>query len=413
MGCMGHSAALTNAALLALACLRLQEVAAFPDPATLRDPQQKPVVSEPQGKPETSNPRPPLPPKPIAGISGFESVSTLLYPAALDRPHELRATYVFPERVRWQLSVKDGKGDERILQFRSGETVYRILPNSAASETCTGTDRSETLLHMEMRRALMLYPDGFEWKGMGPERRADLGELGTLFVLDSIAPDKRPTELGDAGPDGKTIDSFKAIRWREKDGRTWPAEMELWHAGELAWKETVESVDVRGRFVDSYFIPPDRRDRTGAEPMQGSIRDLDLPPTCALRVETSKGMTWDGALADLARLRGEWSKQLAEKKLELEPIATIEISEEGEPTAIVLRLSTAPDAPPAGFLLSGPRKGLATAVLGLKEATSAKITDLRRALPKGSVEGTPYVRFDPKTGAEGRIVVVLPYSKVR
>jgi hypothetical protein len=266
---------------------------------------------------------------------------------------------------------------------------------------------------MELRRALMLYPDGFEWKGTGPERRADLGELGSLFVVDSTASDKRPTELGDAGPDGKTIDSFKAIRWREKDGRTWPAEMELWHAGELVWKETVDSVDVRGRFVDSYFVPPDRRDRTGAEPMQGSIRELDLPPTCALRVETSKGGTWDGALAELARLRGDWTKQLAEKKLELEPIATIEISGEADPMAIVLRLSTVPEDLPAGFLVSSPRKGLAVAVLGLKEATSAKITDLRKALPKGSVEGIPYVRFDPKTGAEGRIVMVLPYSKAR
>jgi hypothetical protein len=409
---MGYSAALTNSTLLVLACLRPQEVGTLPGPATLRDSQQKPVAPEPQGKSETSKPRPPLPPKPIAGISSLESVSTLLYPGAPDLPHELRATYVFPERVRWQLSVKDGKDEERLLQFRSGETVYRIPPHSAASEICTGTDRSETLLQMEMRRALMLYPDGFEWKSTGSERRADLGELGTLFVLDSTAPDKRPTELSDAGPDGKTIDSFKAIRWREKDGRTWPAEMELWHAGELAWKETVESVDVRGRFVDSYFVPPDRRDRTGAEPMQGSIRELDVPPTCALRVEISKGSTWDGALADLARLRSEWSKQLAEKKLELEPIATIEISKEGEPTAIVLRLSTTPDDSPAGFLLSSARKGLAVAVLGLKEATSAKIADLRKALPKGSVEGIPYVRFDPKTSAEGRVLVVLPYSKV-
>jgi hypothetical protein len=407
---MGHSAALTSSTLLALACLRLPGVAPLEDPATLRDPQQKPVGSEPQGKPEAS--KPPPPPKPVAGISGFESISTLRYPAAPDRPHELRATYVFPERVRWQLTVKDGKGDERILQFRSGEAVYRMPAHSATSEICTGADRSQTLLQMEMRRALMLYPDGFEWKGTGFERRADLGELGSLFVIDSTAPDKRPTELGDAGPDGKTIDSFKSIGWREKDGRAWPAEMELWHSGELAWKETVESVDVRGRFVDSYFIPPDRRDHAGAEPMQGSIRELDLSPTCALRVEIAKDTTWDRALADLARLRSDWTRQLAEKKLELEPVATVVISGGGEPAAIVLRLATVPKEVPAGFLVSSPRRGLAVAVLGLKEATPAKLTDLRSALPKGSVEGIPYVRFDPKTGAEGRIVVVLPYSKV-
>lgn len=381
---MGYSPALTSSILLAVASLRLQD----------------------------SAPRSLPPPKPIAGIAGFESVSTLLYPGALDHPHELRATYVFPERVRWQISVKDEKGDERILQYRSGEVVYRLPSRSAVSEVCTGADRDQTLLQMEMRRALMLYPDGFDWKGTGPERRADLGTLGSLFVLGANATDKKPTELGDAGSDGKTIDSYKAIQWREKDGRAWPAAMELWHTGELAWRETVESVETRGRFVDSFFTPPDRRDRSGAQPTQGSIRELDLPSTCSLRVEIAKGSTWDTALAELARLRSEWSTRLAQQKLELEPIATLETSKDGDPTAVLLRLSIVPENPPAGFLISSARKGVAVAVGGVKEASPAQIADLRKALPKGSAEGNPYVRFDLKTGSEGRVVVVLPYAKV-
>lgn len=358
-------------------------------------------------------PRPPSPPKPVAGIAGFESVSTLVYPSAPDHPHELRAVYVFPERVRWQLSVKGGKADERILQYRSGEAVYRVPMRSGTSEPCKGEDRIQTLLQMELRRALMLYPDGFEWKGEGAERRADLGELGSLFVLGSSAGDKRPAELGDAGADGKRIDSYKNIRWREKDGRAWPESMELWHAGELAWKETVESVSVQGRFVDSFFVPPDRRDRSKADRAPGEVRELDLPATCSLRVEISKGASWDAALAELARLRDDWSKRLAEQKLALEANATLEASWEGEPTAVVLRLSTTPGTPPAGFLNSNVRTGMGVSVAGLREVTPSRLADLRSELPAGSAAGMPYVRFDPKTGAEGRILVVVPYSKGR
>jgi hypothetical protein len=232
-------------------------------------------------------------------------------------------------------------------------------------------------------------------------------------VLGSSAKDKQPAELGDAGADGKRIDSYKNIRWRERDGRAWPESMELWHSGELAWKETVESVSAQGRFVDSFFLPPDRRDRSKVEPTQGEVRELDLPATCSLRVELSKGASWDAALLELTRLRADWSKRLAEQKLELDPIATVEASWEGEPTAVVLRLSTTPESPPAGFLNAGVRKGIAVAVAGLKEATPTRLADLRKALSAGAVAGIPYVRFDARSGADGRILVVVPYSKAR
>src|SRR5207249_1671436 len=146
-------------------------------------------------------------------------------------------------------------------------------------------------------------------------------------------------ELGAAAPDGKPIDTYKSIRWREMGGRVWPASMELWHAGELVWRETVEKVDVEARFVDSYFVPPDRRDRTASEPVGGEIRPLDIPESCSLRIEIPKGTSWGAALQDLERRRADCSSRLADSKLELDPRATIELSKAAEPAAFLLRLS--------------------------------------------------------------------------
>ncbi|HEV8112772.1 MAG TPA: hypothetical protein VGR31_08345 [Planctomycetota bacterium] len=390
---MGHAVALTGAILLALASTTPGGFHAPQDPST------KPV--------------PPLSKlKAIAGIAGFETFSTLLYAAAADRPHQFRATYVFPDRVRWQITERDKDASERSIQYRYGDTFFRLPPRSAVSELCEGTDRSRLLLQMELRRALMLYPDGFEWKGSGLDRRAELGELGSLFAHSTSETDKRPGEIGSAGPDGKPIDVYKAIQWRETRSRLWPASIEMWHAGELVWKETVDSVEVQGRFIDAFFLPPDRRDRSTAEPVETGARELDLPATCALRIELPKGTSWDDALAVRARARDEWTARLGEQKLELDPSATIEVAREGEPTAVVLRLLSVPEKPPAGFVVADARKARGIAVGGLREVTAARLADLRREVPADSQAANPYARFDASRGAGvDRVWIVLPYAR--
>jgi hypothetical protein len=401
---MGASLALTTAALLAFAPpLELGSSA----PAGQSKPE------EPRGSPQQPGkapPRGPPPPERVGGLSGFESLSTLVYAAAPDRPHQLRATYVFPERVRWLLSAKDEKTTERSLHYRFGETVYRIPPRKAESQECEGEDRAEILLQMELRQALMLYPDGFAWKGGGLERRVEVGKLGSLHAHLATAADKMPCEIGDADAAGNAVDAFKAISWREVGGRLWPGSIELWHAGELVWKETVDSVDTAGRFVDFYFVPPDRRDKTAREPMAGEVRDLEIPESCALRIELAAGMSWDAALEELLKHRVAWSPRLAEQKLDLDRNATFEVSQEGQPTACLLRLSSVPAKPPPGFAAVRPRKGLACAIRGLAEATAAQISELARALPPGALRERAYLRFDPRDAKDGHVLVVLPYS---
>jgi hypothetical protein len=402
---VGLPAPLTGVAVLAIAAAAARAV---PGRAGCHEPQDPPA-SKPRA--EAGPSQGPGPRKPLAGLSGFECVSTLVYPAAPDRPHQLKATYSFPDRARWQISAKQGAPGERSLQYRFGEAVYRVPPDSGDSELCAGEDRSQVLLQIELRRALMLYPDGFVWKDDGAERRAVLADLGSLRAR--AGSDGRPTEIGDAGPDGKAIDVYKSIRWREIGGRAWPASMELWHGGELVWNETVESVDVAARYVDSYFVPPDRRERSPAEPDRGEPRNLDIPECCSLRIEIPKGTGWSSALEDLERRRAEWTSRLAERKLELEGHATIELSREAEPAAFVLRLASVPETPPPGFQTTGPRRGLAVAVRGLAEVTAARVGDLRKAIPEKSAEGAAYVRFDPRDGEKARVVIVLPYSPGR
>jgi len=404
---MGHAVALTSArgcALLALGVLGWAR-------AEGHSPEPQVGGSDPASSLE--KPRAPATRKPIGGIAGFESVSKLAYHGTPDRPHQLRTTYVFPERVRWQISKPAGETPQRVLHYRYGDAVFRMSPGVSSSEVCSAEDRTKWLLQMELRRALMLFPEGFAWKGDGLERRAEMEGLGSLIARFTSESESMPVEIGNAGTDGRAIDAFRSIRWKESRGRRWPASVELWHEGELAWTETVESVDVQAQYVDSFFLPPDRRDLSTAEPLPESVGELDLPASCFLRIDLQKGAQWEDACAELLLQRAEWSKRLSGPDQELDANETIEISKDGDPVAILLRLKKVPESPPAGFTTVPARHALACRVSGTRAARAERLADLKRALPHGSAEGTAYVRFECGASSPGRFLVVLPYSKPR
>ena len=199
---------------------------AFASTAAWQDP--KPPVA-PSNPPAQEAPRGAPPLLPIAGLAGFDSVSTIVYVAAPDRPHKLEASYVFPDRARWRLSVGNEKGSERQIQYRFGQQAFLVLPGKSESTEWTGIDRSDVLRQMELRRALMLWPDGFAWKGSGTERSADLGSLGSLRARFAVPPGARPVEIEDLDASGQRVDAFRSLTWRELDHRHWPAKTEYWH----------------------------------------------------------------------------------------------------------------------------------------------------------------------------------------
>ncbi|MBL8861406.1 MAG: hypothetical protein JNK02_05280 [Planctomycetes bacterium] len=389
---MGLAAALSASAILASIAAQ-----AVPPGQTPPAGQASPVPARPGPTPL----EPPPPRAPIAGLRGFESRSRLVYAAQPGRAHELRAAYVFPDRVRWWISAREGATEERRLRYQYGPHVLAVEPSQSASIEYRAEDRDALLAAFELRRALFLYPDGCAWSGSGSVRTATLAS-GDVLTAKLAGEPARPIEIEYAPRRGETRDSCRAITWAVTGGRAWPATFELWNGATLAWREAVESVDVETRILDSFFIPPDRRGAAGA-PVEG-VRDLDIPPTCLRRVPLEPGTSWDAARAARAKLAEDWPATGAPA---LEEFLTFELREDGLPAAIHLRLARVPERAPEGFVILPERLGAATSVRGLSAVTPAVLERVRHRLPAGGEPGPAYARFDGRR-PDPDVVVVVP-----
>jgi hypothetical protein len=372
-----------------------------------------PQSAPPQSAPLQSAPAPGAGPrKAIAGIRGFESLSTLVFEAKPQPPHTLRATYVFPDRVRWWIGVGEDKSLERQMRYRFGADVCAIDPQASKSHPLEGGARDEALAQMEMRRALMLWPAGFEWSAEGGSKTASLGALGALRADVKPGAEARPERIAWLGADKQVVDEFRAIAWREDGPKAWPTKLELWHAGTLVWRETIDAIDVSTRFIDSYFVPSDRRESSGGKAMEvGQVSPMDLPAHRRRRIALKPGATWDEAREKYQSLRTETSAELAARGLALDDKATFEVDAALAPTAVLLRLAPNAKAPGAELEKDWPlwreRPGLVTFVIGLSDAKSSRLQSLRAALPSDAAAGIPYVRFDPAKPGE-HVLIVLP-----
>jgi hypothetical protein len=175
----------------------------------------------------------------------------------------------------------------------------------------------------------------------------------------------------------------------------------------------VGTVDTSARFVDSFFLPPDLREGSTARPVGGGVRTLEIPDTCVLRASIAAGTTWESALRALEEMRTTQSGRIGGSGLQLEELATFEVSDQGTPIAAVVRLTTNPEKLPAGFVKDPQRRGLAVAVEGLDRVDAKAIAELRRGLPQGSTAGRPYVRFERKGEPNRRVVLVVPFVPAR
>jgi len=336
-----------------------------------------------------------------------------VFPSQADRPHRLRSTFVFPDRARWQLTVADEMHGEREVRYRYGDRCYVLRAGSRRSEECESEERDEILLAMELRRALVLYPDGFAWKDAGSERRADLGTIGALMARPASAADPNPAEMRAVTRTGKLVETYRAVVWRERNGRTWPSALELWRSDELVWRETIESIDVEGKVIDAFFLPSDRRPATGSPMPIDAAREQALPGYCGLRVDIPRGSTWTETAEGYVRLREEWNARLRDRGLAVDRHATVELGANGEPLTWIVRLDRIPDDVPSGFTTVVPRRGVVCAVHDPASITADRIRILAGDLPKGSRAGTAYARFESKAADLGPIVLVLPYAPER
>jgi hypothetical protein len=356
----------------------------------------------PAAKPASPAPLTPPPPRaPVAGLRGFESRSRLEYPSQPGRPHELRAAYVFPERVRWWMGARDGAVTQRRMRYQYGQHVLAVEPPRSESLEYRAEDRAALLAAFEMRRALFLWPDDRKWTGTGATRTSVLPNGDTLRAEVSGKP-PRPVALEYVAAGSAARDVFRAITWSDAKPRAWPATFEVWNGATLAWREVVDAVDVETRFIDSFFIPPDRRGVVG-KPVD-ELRDLDIPPTCLRRVELAKDATWAVARAERERLQAD---ARARELPDLEDWFTIEVRADGTPAAVLVRLARIPEALPEGFATLPDRIGIARSVTGLDAVNAEVIQALTARLPAGAVAGKAYVRFDGSR-SDGDVVVVVP-----
>lgn len=396
---MGHAIALALGTAFALLVAQ-NPTAQHPTPVGGPAPDGKPATAARAA--ESGALTPPPPRAPIAGLRGYESRSRIEYPAQPGRLHDLRAAYVFPDRVRWWISARDGSNVVRRMRYRSGPHVFSVEAQQSASIEFRAEDRAALIAAFDLRRALFLWPDEGAWTGEGDTRTALLANGDRMRARVAGTP-PRPTEIEYLPASDEFRDRLSAITWRADGARTWPATFEVWNGATLAWRETVDGVDVETRFVDSFFVPPDRRGVAGV-PMD-DVRDLDIPAACVRRIELDAGTTWDAARAELTRARTQHAE---DKGAPLEELSTFEVRKDGAPAAIVLRLARMPDSPPKGFAVLAERVGTATSVSGLRAVDGAVLGRLAARLPGGGAAGRPYVRFDGAKPDIGDVVVVVP-----
>lgn len=410
VGSLGPVRAIGVAALGLGTLILVPYVRAASSSSRSEDP--KPGAQEPKPAPDAKQPdvpRPKLPPRvAVGGVRLLETTSTVVFAGREKEPHELVATFAFPERARLALSAPVAEGvAARELRYRFGPNVYGAS-NERASTVLAGAARLEVLRDLELRAALFLWPDGVEWKGDGLVREAARGELGTLRAT-LPARGAPPTELALVDAQGACLVAFRAVTWVEEKGRRFPATLEAWRGDALGYRETVQERDTTRTYVDSYFLPGDRREGpVEFDRVFGRVRDTELPRFAARRVELAGGLTWSAVRPELERITREWAAILAPKGLAVEPNWTVELGAAGEPKAVLVRLAKPPEVLPEGFAWSTAGPARVVALEGVEGLAGIDLSKLRESLPPTARLGAPYVRVPAQPGG---VLVVQPWAK--
>ena len=350
------------AALLTVLVLGGQRAAGQADPAPIQDP----------GKAETAPPGPLGPRRPVDGLRGLVTHSTLEF-VGHARPHGLAAVFVFPDRARWRIEPRGGDEAARRMRFRYGEHTFGIEPGQATSRTLEGAEGAACVLQMELRRAATLWPHGFEWQGEGRLRSADLGKSGRLIALLGTALE-RPVELTSLRADGRPLETYREIRWREADarGRRWPASWDLVVEGRIIWHETITRVDT----------PPVAG--------KGRILPVDMPRRVQRRFPL-EGPGWDAARQQAEALWVEWRAGGDGPRLDERP--AIELDRRARPVAVLLQLADPLADVPEGWTARPGCPGMAALVDGTERINPALLQRLIDRSPPGAKRGAPLVRL--------------------
>lgn len=347
---------------------------------------------------------------PIAGMRFVASRSELTFAGHESRPHRLEATYLFPDRARWSLRAigEDQERAARRMRFRVGDRVFALEPGKDRSVELAEKDAHQALLQLELRRAALLWPDGFAWTGDGDRRQVALEGVGTLVASFDPQADgdanRRPIAFASKYADGSPCERYAAVRW-SADAR-WPLGWELWLGDRKVWTEQLAPPAHRGDLLDVFFVPPDRRVAEAAETGALRVDHSDLPRRAVRRRALAQpsadvAASW----AAVAALAGEWRTALEAAGRADEVAEALELDDEGRVVAVLARIDE-PDALPeelAGTALAdGP--ALVQDLPPGVAADALRLRALRARLPLGARAGAPELR---REGGGARLVLPL------
>ncbi len=297
-----------------------------------------PGPSDPTETPLRPGPaRPHAPPRErIGNLQGIRLHSTIVFEAYPDLPHELDVSFAFPDRARSLLSPADARIAQRALTYRYGEGLWRISPGEKASHEMDPTQTSNAILELELRRALFLWPAGFEWTDL-PEggQRTEIEGGGYLLAQFSPSDPGHPHSLSAFSTDNTPRESLRNIQWAQVEGRDRPTHLEVYLGESLIWYEEVQEVDVSSRFLDDWYIPPDRRTDIDTRAVR-TCRPFKLKAMDYVRHALQGTPDLRTALDQGQSLFRQQTHHWQKLGLELTASVHIELTENGHPTAILL-----------------------------------------------------------------------------
>ena len=352
----------------------------------------------------------------IAGIAGFVAESRVVMPQRPDWPHRFDSYYAFPDRVRWWLSPEGSLAPgARRLVYRYGEQAHLLDAGQADSEELLGAERFDLFLRMELRRALFLWPDGFDWTTSERSAQADLGPTGRLVV--TLDEQGRPTSLSSLDREDRPVETLHTITWREQDGRQWPATLRLRGDQGEVWTEEILSVRTSPRYLDSFFLPPDRREFKGDERVDDVLlQGVDLPARVERRFELSERGEWRQVIEGCAPLVEAALESLGSDGPGIESAYYFELDDEARPLALILRLAAGElepgTSPPEGWQRRESLPALSLQVRSLSWIKQERLVALRAAGGQAAQQAGPiFLRIDIGEGSSAWAQLVLPLGE--
>lgn len=356
----------------------------------------------------------------VAGLGGLALTSELAGDDAQGRPFqaELSVWYVFPDRARWQRTPKPARPGERELAYRYGPQTWRVDAGEPASRRLAGDEARSAELEFELRRALWLWPDGFEWSGAGGFRSAPVSAPSlpsdqACFLVARLGDDGRPAELGVAlgtpQADARALVHARNVTWSVSGERSFPAEFDLYRGTAHAWHERVSATYLAPQALDHFFLPPDFK--RGDLPVDDSTpRSVRLPERAERRVPLQAGETWDEALRAAQRLASEERARLEPDGLELAPGVLIELDREGRPRAVRVELSSPPRELPPGWVRAPEQAAWDQRLARPGPVSPQQLARLRAHLSASQRPDWAFVRVAPDDRGTLRAAVVQPFE---